>query len=112
VGKVLQKNQLSGKVITAKMIDRVAKDLSNSNTVTVLSPEVEQRNGLVKQIREKVKTANLDQILVEIKGDFLIENDLVSVWKSLNQDSSEITEKYKVYISLIQAEELGLIRKA
>jgi hypothetical protein len=31
--KVLQKNQLSGKVITAKMIDRVAKDLSNSNTV-------------------------------------------------------------------------------
>jgi hypothetical protein len=59
-----------------------------------------------------VKTANLDQILVEIKGDFLIENDLVSVWKSLNQDSSEITEKYKVYISLIQAEELGLIRKA
>lgn len=109
---VLQKNQLSGKVITAKMIDRVAKDLSNSNTVTVLSPEVEQRNCLVKQIREKVKTANLDQILVEIKGDFLIENDLVSVWKSLNQDSSEITEKYKVYISLIQAEELGLIRKA
>lgn len=108
--KALQRNQLSGKVITAKMIDSIAKELSNN--VIEASPEIEERKGLVKQIREKVKKAKLDQILVEIKGEFLIENDLVSVWQSLNQDSSEITETYKAYISLSQAEELGLIRKA
>lgn len=108
--KALEKNQSSGKVITAKMIDTIAKELGNN--VIEVSPEIEERKGLVKQIREKVKKAKLDQILVEIKGDFLIENDLVSVWQSLNQDSSEITETYKAYISLGQAEELGLIRKA
>lgn len=108
--KALEKNQSSGKVITAKMIDNIAKELGNS--VIEVSPEIEQRKGLVKQIREKVKKAKLDQILVEIKGEFLIENDLVTVWQSLNQDSSEITETYKAYISLGQAEELGLIRKA
>ncbi|MEA5259184.1 hypothetical protein VB264_15415 [Arcicella aquatica] len=108
--KALEKNQSPGKVITAKMIDNIAKELGNISID--VSPEIEERKGLVKQIREKVKKAKLDQILVEIKGEFLIENDLVSVWQSLNQDSSEITETYKAYISLGQAEELGLIRKA
>lgn len=108
--KALEKNQSSGKVITAKMIDNIAKELVNN--VIEVSPEIEERKGLVKQIREKVKKAKLDQILVEIKGEFLIENDLISVWQSLNKDSSEITETYKAYISLGQAEELGLIRKA
>ncbi|MDR6563797.1 MULTISPECIES: hypothetical protein [unclassified Arcicella] len=108
--KALEKNQSSGKVITAKMIDSIAKELGN--IAIDVSPEMEERKGLVKQIREKVKKAKLDQILVEIKGEFLIENDLVSVWQSLNQDSSVITETYKAYISLGQAEELGLIRKA
>ncbi|MEA5405611.1 hypothetical protein VB776_21920 [Arcicella sp. DC2W] len=108
--KALEKNQSSGKVITARMIDNIAKELGN--IAIEVSPDVEERNSLVKQMREKVKKAKLDQIVVEIKGEFLIENDLVSVWQSLNQDSSEITETYKAYISLGQAEELGLIRKA
>jgi len=108
--KALEKNQSSGKVITAKMIDNIAKELGN--IAIDVSPDVEERNSLVKQMREKVKKAKLDQIVVEIKGGFLIENDLVSVWQSLNKDSSEITETYKAYISLGQAEELGLIRKA
>lgn len=108
--KALEKNQSSGKVITAKMIGNIAKELGN--IAVDVSPEIEERKGLVKQIREKVKKAKLDQILVEIKGEFLIENDLVTVWQSLNKDSSEITETYKAYISLGQAEELGLIRKA
>lgn len=108
--KVLEKNQSTGKVITAKMIDNISKELGA--VMLEISPEIEERNNLVKQIREKVKKAKLDQIMVEIKGEFLIDNNLVSVWQTLNQDNSEITETYKAYISLSQAEELGLIRKA
>ncbi len=110
--KALEKNQSSGKAITAKMIDSIAKEIGGGEVIIQVSPEVEERNTLVKQIREKVKKAKLDQIMVEIKGEFLIENNLVEIWQTLNNDAAAITENYKTYITLSQAEELGLIRKA
>lgn len=48
--------RLLGKLITAKMIDGIAKELGN--IVIDISPEIEERRGLVKQMREKVKKQN------------------------------------------------------
>jgi hypothetical protein len=107
--KVIEQNKNEGIAVTAKVIEMV---ISQSKGVNPENPAENQRSLLVKKMREKVKKATLSQISIEIKGQFLIENDLVSVWQALHNEATEINEDYKAYISLAQAEEIGLIRKA
>lgn len=50
------------------------------------------------------------QILIEISGKYLIENDLTEAWSvSKNIKKEEITYEYKDYITLLQAQLFGIL---
>ena len=109
--EVVKEQQSTGKAITAKYIQTIYSNIKGVNDYSEEIQKIEERNNLVRRIREKVKNAKLDQITLEIKGSFIIENDLVEVWQKLRNDFVEIRTNDKIYLSLEQAEVLGLIRK-
>ena len=66
-----------------------------------------------ERIREKVKNANDFDITVKISGRFLVNNELVDIWKDLRGISKEtvIDESFEDSISIYQAPILGLIKE-
>jgi hypothetical protein len=70
------------------------------------------KSNLIKKIRKAIPDANFD-VIVEVSGKWLIRTNLVETWKELrgNQDL-DIDETFKDYITLKQAELLGIIKKA
>ena len=81
-------------------------------------PKVEKIVPLVitnksERIREKVKNANDFDITVRISGRFLVNNELVDIWKDLRGMSTEtvIDESFEDSISIYQAPILGLIKE-
>ena len=53
------------------------------------------------------------QILIEISGKYLIQNDLVEAWATLrNIKKEEITYDWKDYITLLQAQLFGMLEFA
>ena len=109
--QAVREQQNFGKAITAKYIQTIYSNIQGVNNHSEENQKKEERKRLVKKIREKVKYAKLDQITLEIKGSFIIENDLVEIWQKLRNDFVEISANDKIYLSLEQAEVLGLIRK-
>ena len=84
----------------------------------IQTPKVEKIVPLVvtnksERIREKVKNANDFDITVRISGRFLVNNDLVDVWKDLRGMPKEtvIDESFEDSISIYQAPILGLIKE-
>ena len=84
----------------------------------IQTPKVEKIVPLVvtnksERIREKVKNANDFDITVRISGRFLVNNDLVDVWKDLRGMPKEtvIDESFEDSISIHQAPILGLIKE-
>lgn len=106
--KVVAQNKKDGIAVTAKVIQAVFTQIQG---ISLVDSSENQRAIWVKKMREKVKKATLAQISIEIKGPFLIENDLVTIWQALHKEATNINEDYKAYITLSQAEEIGLIRK-
>ena len=81
-------------------------------------PKVEKIVPLVvtnksERIREKVKNANDFDITVKISGRFLVNNELVDIWKDLRGMPKEtvIDELFEDSISIYQASFLGLIKE-
>ena len=81
-------------------------------------PKVEKIVPLVvtnksERIREKVKNANDFDITVKISGRFLVNNELVDIWKDLRGMPKEtvIDESFEDSISIYQAPFLGLIKE-
>lgn len=109
--KVVGEQQSSGEVITAKKIQIIYSKIKIVQDGSEENQKKEERNKLVKIIRDKLKNAKLDQITLEIKGSFIIENDLIEIWQTLRNDYAEIKNEDKIHLSLNQAEVLGLIRK-
>lgn len=109
--KVVGEQQSSGEVITAKKIQIIYSKIKIVQDDSEENQKKEERNKLVKIIRDKLKNAKLDQITLEIKGSFIIENDLIEIWQTLRNDYAEIKNEDKIHLSLNQAEVLGLIRK-
>ena len=66
-----------------------------------------------EKIREKVKNANDFDITIKISGRFLVNNDLVEIWKDLRGISNDtlIDESFEDSISIYQAPFLGLVRE-
>lgn len=66
-----------------------------------------------ERIREKVKNANDFDITVRISGRFLVNNELVDIWKDLRGLPKEtlIDESFEDSISIYQAPILGLIKE-
>ena len=84
----------------------------------VQAPKVETIVPLVitnksEIIREKVKNTNDFDITVKISGRFLVNNELVDIWKDLRGIPKEtlIDESFEDSISIHQAPILGLIKE-
>ena len=84
----------------------------------IQTPRVEKIVPLVvtnksERIREKVKNANDFDITVKISGRFLVNNELVDIWKDLRGMPKEtvIDESFEDSISIYQASFLGLIKE-
>lgn len=50
-------------------------------------------------------------LMVRVKGSWLIQNNLVDVWKEMRNTREEITNEWEDWVMLYQAEVLGLIEK-
>jgi hypothetical protein len=66
-----------------------------------------------EKIRDKIKNANDFDITIKVSGRFLVNNDLVEIWKDLRGISKEtyIDETYEDSISIYQAPLLGLVKE-
>jgi hypothetical protein len=109
--QVLQESEASGRPITAKIVaDKVEKSLYKP--IKKKMSTIVDKSNLIKKIRKAIPDANFD-VIVEVSGKWLIRTNLVETWKELrgNQDL-DIDETFKDYITLKQAELLGIIKKA
>jgi hypothetical protein len=103
-----------GKVGVKEKIETVAE------IITYIAPQKEEKiqktiplivTDKSEIIREKVKNAKDSDITIKISGRFLIENELVDVWKELRGFSEEthIDGNFEDSVSIFQADVLGLI---
>ena len=128
----LKRDFLSGNVkVTKKDIEELGKADTREKVSTIeaiktyitpkkdiQAPKVKKVIPLVttnksERIREKVKNANDFDITVKISGRFLVNNELVDIWKDLRGISKEtvIDESFEDSISIYQAPILGLIKE-
>ena len=128
----LKRDFLSGNVkVTKKDIEELGKADTREKVSTIEAiknyiapkkdiqvPKVKKVIPLVttnksERIREKVKNANDFDITVKISGRFLVNNELVDIWKDLRGISKEtvIDESFEDSISIYQAPILGLIKE-
>ena len=128
----LKRDFLSGNVkVTKKDIEELGKADTREKVSTIEAiktyiapkkdiqvPKVKKVIPLVttdksERIREKVKNANDFDITVKISGRFLVNNELVDIWKDLRGMSTEtvIDESFEDSISIYQAPILGLIKE-
>lgn len=125
----LKRDFLNGNIkVSKKDIEELGKAeiIEKINTVeaitTYLSPRKEVKTEKkipliitekIEKIREKVKNANDFDITIKISGRFLVENNLVILWKELRGFSDEILidETFEDSISIFQAPALGLIKE-
>ena len=128
----LKRDFLSGNVkVTKKDIEELGKADTREKVSTIEAiknyiapkkdiqvPKVKKVIPLVttnksERIREKVKNAKDFDITVKISGRFLVNNELVDIWKDLRGISKEtvIDESFEDSISIYQAPILGLIKE-
>jgi hypothetical protein len=58
---------------------------------------------------EAMETAN-DKVIIEIKGSFLIENNLADYWQKLRKLKTPITADFTDYLTWGQAKAIGLVK--
>ena len=109
----LGKADLKEKVSTIEAITTYIAPKKDTQT-----PRVEKIVPLVvtnksERVREKIKNANDFDITVRISGRFLVNNELVDIWKDLRGMPKEtvIDESFEDSISIYQAPFLGLIKE-
>ncbi len=125
--EVVQESQETGKSITAKSIEkkvseRLKKKTETSTIVDSVAVDTEtgpenlstivDRSELIKKIRGAVADAEYE-IMIEVSGKWLLRSGLSDIWTELRQtEDLIIDDNFKDYITLKQAEMLGIIKKA
>lgn len=101
----LAKTSVDAPVMSVDELQR----LTTKQTVTNLTSKSE----LATTINERVRSSEGMGISLEISGGFLINNDLVAIWKQLRgfSEATIIDLNYRDYISLAQAEAFGIVSK-
>lgn len=71
------------------------------------------RETLLRQVQKSIKNASGSDVMVEIKGSFLIKNELTEVWKKLRgfTDDVIISEEFTDKISILQTVNLGIVHE-
>jgi hypothetical protein len=101
-GKIRSLGKISEKVVidTEQDID---------NIITTKQPRKQSSKPTIEQMREVLENAG-SKVIIEIKGDFLIENNLAVYWQELRQLEKPITADFTDYITWGQAKTIGLVK--
>ena len=116
--KVVDNQKENGKTITAKSIQFVYSqeknglDENNHSSHDKLKDKDEYKI-YAKIVRAKIKNAFDSDITITISGKFIIENNLVPIWRKLRGFSEDvkIDNSFKDVVSIHQASVLGLLPK-
>lgn len=87
--------------------------ISEDGSVTFIYKNEDSRDNLLKKVKKSIKNASDSDVMVEIKGSFIINNGLVDVWKKLRGFSEDmvIDENFIDKISLFQTVNLGIVQE-
>ena len=108
----LAKTPLDTLISSAKELIKMNQAPKKTKTAeTVTKPSPSTANNLSDAIRKCVPNANDFDLTMQVKGRFLIDNNLTEIWKELRgfQDDTVIDESFTDTISIYQAPYLGLI---
>jgi hypothetical protein len=111
--KVVDDQKESGKTITAKTIQFIYSQEKNGSIETSDNNKLKENNDhkiYAKIVRGKIKNANDSDITIAISGKFIVENNLVPIWRKLRGFSEDIIidNSFEDIVSIHQASVLGL----
>ena len=113
--KVVDNQKENGKTITAKTIQFIysqEKDSTGNNQEQGNSNlnEKDDHKVYAKIVRGKIKNAYDSDITITISGKFIVENNLVPIWRKLRGFSEDvkIDNSFEDVVSIHQASVLGL----
>lgn len=101
-----------GKIRTlGKIAEKVVIDTEQDidNIITTKQPSKQSSKPTIEQMREVLENSG-SKVIIEIKGDFLIENNLAVYWQELRQLEKPITADFTDYITWGQAKIIGLVK--
>ena len=115
--KAVDDQKESGKTITAKTIQFIyAQENNNSNNNAESNSNLvlktkDENKVYAKIVRAKLKNANDSDITITVSGKFIVENNLVPIWRKLRGFDEDITidSSFQDVVSIHQASVLGLL---
>jgi hypothetical protein len=98
-------------LISANVTNQI-NEIPAENSVMFTYKNSDSREKLVKKVSKSIKRATASDVIVEIKGSFIINNGLVDTWKKLRGFSEDviIDENFTDRISFLQTVSLGIIQ--
>lgn len=93
-------------------LSKVSKSDADGS-VTFIYKNEDSRENLLRKVKKSIKNASESDVMVEIKGTFIINNGIVDVWKKLRGFSKDviIDENFTDKISIFQTVSLGIIKE-
>ncbi len=109
---IQQLTQLENTVSLIDSLDKIS-DLVSGKIEKESRKNDDSREILLKKVKKGLKNASDSDITVEIKGSFIINNNLVEVWRNLRGFSEDviIDESFIDRISIFQTVSLGIINE-
>ena len=99
-------------LISVNVLKQVRK-IEEDGSVTFTYKNENSRENLLKKVKKSIKNASDSDVTVEIKGSFIIKNNLVNVWKKLRGFSEDIIidEHFIDKVSIFQTVSLGIVHE-
>lgn len=115
--KVVNNQKENGKTITAKSIKYIySQEKNDLDQNSQSSPDKlkgkDEHKIYAKIVRSKIKNAYDSDITITISGKFIVENNLVPIWRKLRGFSEDvkIDNSFEDVLSIHQASVLGLFQ--
>jgi hypothetical protein len=89
-------------------VNEVLQKIKQGETLSNLSKPKNKENDLDIMLQALDNAGS--EVMIEIKGSFLIKNNLANYWQKLRKLKKPITEDFKDYITWGQAKAIGLVK--
>lgn len=111
----LAKSTIEKPIASVEELKQILDNVQESPTVfeKAVSSKETLRSDLLKKVNNSLKNASNSDLIVEIKGSFIINNGLEATWRELRELSDEVVidENFTDRISIFQTVALGLVRE-
>lgn len=94
-------------------VPKQSSKFKEDGSVTFTYKNEDSRENLLKKVKKSIRNASDSDVTVEIKGAFIIKNNLIDVWKKLRGFSEDviIDEHFTDKISIFQTVSLGIVQE-